>query len=230
MRPPSFSSRSCSGRRVRCLPLHCGVCRRNFLRNFSPACVRSFGRPGQSRMKIEIVSHFMGKEATMQIIRGVIAGILLFLGHELNFLLAAAMAALVGLKLTPLLPAQWPGWSDYVFMGALAVIAAAITIVKERVGYFLSGFLVGGYFLMEFYEPGVLTFPVLPFTVGAFIGSLIVGIFTEWALMIVSCLIGAYYVTNLFRLSPTAEILVGSGLFIIGALTQVILMRMQKNN
>jgi hypothetical protein len=166
----------------------------------------------------------------MQIIRGVIAGILLFLGHELNFLLAAAMAALVGLKLTPLLPAQWPGWSDYVFMGALAVIAAAITIVKERVGYFLSGFLVGGYFLMEFYEPGVLTFPVLPFTVGAFIGSLIVGIFTEWALMIVSCLIGAYYVTSLFTLPPTAEILVGSGLFIIGALTQVILMQMQKND
>jgi hypothetical protein len=31
-------------------------------------------------------------------------------------------------------------------------------------------------------------------------------------------------------LSPTAEILVGSGLFIIGALTQVILMRMQKND
>jgi len=166
----------------------------------------------------------------MQIIRGVIAGILLFLGRELNFLLAAAMAALVGLRLTPLLPAQWPGWSDYVFMGALALIAAAITIAKERVGYFLSGFLVGGYFLMEYYEPGVLTFPVLPFLVGAIIGSLTIGIFTEGALMIVSCLLGAYYVTNLFTLSPTAEILVGSGLFIIGALTQMILMRMQKND
>ena len=166
----------------------------------------------------------------MQIIRGVIAGILLFLGRELNFLLAAAMAALVGLRLTPFLPAQWPGWSDYVFMGALALIAAAITITKERVGYFLSGFLVGGYFLMEYYEPGVLTFPVLPFLVGAMIGSLTIGIFTEWALMIVSCLLGSYYVTNLFTLSPTAKILVGSGLFIIGALTQMILMRMQKND
>jgi hypothetical protein len=70
----------------------------------------------------------------------------------------------------------------------------------------------------------------LPFIVGAMIGSIILGIFTEWALMVVSSLIGAYYVTNLFTLSPTAEILVGSGLFIIGALTQVILMRMQKND
>jgi hypothetical protein len=166
----------------------------------------------------------------MTVIRGVIAGILLFLGRELNFLFAAAMAALIGLRLTPLLPPQWPAWTDYAFMGALAILAATITLINERVGYFLSGFLAGGYFLIEYYEPGVLTFPLLPFIVGAVIGSIIIGIFTEWALMVVSCLIGAYYVTNLFTLSPTAEILVGSGLFIIGALTQVILMRMQKND
>ena len=40
----------------------------------------------------------------MQIARGVIGGILLFLGRELNFLLAAAMAAFIALRLTPLLP------------------------------------------------------------------------------------------------------------------------------
>ena len=109
----------------------------------------------------------------MLVIRGVIAGILLFLGRELNFLFAGAMAALIGLRLTPLLPPQWPAWTDYVLMGVLAIIAAAITLLNERVGYFLSGFLAGGYFLIEYYEPGVLTFPVLPFIVGAFIGSVI---------------------------------------------------------
>ena len=49
----------------------------------------------------------------------------------------------------------------------------------------------------------------------------------EWALIVVSSLVGAYYLTNLFTLSPTAQILVGSGLFIIGALTQLILKRSQ---
>ena len=166
----------------------------------------------------------------MPVVRGVIAGILLFLGRELNFLFAAAMAAFIGFRLTPLLPSQWPGWADYVFMGVLALIAAAITLSNSRVGYFLSGFLAGGYFLIEYFQPGMLTVPWLLFLIGGVIGSLIMGIFTEWALMVVSCLIGAYYVTNLFTLSPTAEILVGSGLFIIGALTQVILMRMQNND
>lgn len=166
----------------------------------------------------------------MDVIRGAIGGILLFLGRELNFLFAAAMAALIGLRLTPLLPSQWPEWSDYAFMGGLALIAAAITIINERIGYFLSGFLAGGLFLVEYFVPGVLTLPLPLFIIGGVIGSLVIGIFTEWALMIVSCLIGSYYVTSLFTLSPNSQILVGSGLFIIGAVTQALLMRAQKTS
>jgi hypothetical protein len=164
----------------------------------------------------------------MPVIRAVVGGILLFLGRELNFLFAAAMAALISFRLSPLLPAQWPDWSDYAVILGLALIAAAIAIIYERVGYFLSGFLAGGFYLIEYYAPGTASLPVIPFIVGGMIGTLIMGIFTEWALMIVSALIGAYYITDLFRLSYTAEILIGAGLFIIGALTQVLLMRMQK--
>ena len=166
----------------------------------------------------------------MLILRGVMAGILLFLGRELNFLFAATMAAFIGLRLTPLLPAQWPWWSDYAFMAVLASIAASITFINERVGYFWSGFLAGGYFLIEYYEPNFLTVPLIPFVFGGVIGSLIIGIFKDWALMLVTCLMGAYYVTNLFRLPLNAQILVAAGLFIIGAITQVILMRMQKDD
>lgn len=164
----------------------------------------------------------------MPVIRAVIAGIFLFLGRELNFFFAAVMAAFLALRITPILPPQWPMWSHYAFIAMMALISAAITIVRPRVGYWLSGFLVGASFLVEYYEPGVLTLPLLPFLVGGALGALIFGILTEWALMIVSCLVGAYFLTNLFVLSPTARILVGSGLFIIGALTQVIMRQMQK--
>ena len=99
---------------------------------------------------------------------------------------------------------------------------------NERIGYFLSGFLIGGYLLVEYYEPGFLTLPLLPFVVGGMIGCVILGVFTQWALIIVSCLVGAYFLTGLFTLSPSAELLVGGGLFVIGVLTQVIIMQMQK--
>lgn len=166
----------------------------------------------------------------MLIARGVLGGILLFLGHELNFLFAGGMGALIGFRLLPILPAGWPGWSEPVFIAGLAIIAAVVTLTSERFGYFLSGFLTGGYFLVEYYEPGVLTLPLLPFVIGGVIGSLIMGIFTEWALIIVSCLAGVYFLMGLFVLSPTAETLVGAGLFVIGAITQALIKRMQKTS
>ena len=162
-------------------------------------------------------------------IRGIIGGVILFLGHELNFIFAAGIAALIGFRLTPHLPPQWPSWSYAAFMLTLAVIAAILTLLNERAGYFVSGFLAGGYLLVEYFAPNVLTLPLLPFFIGGIIGALVLGFLTEWALIIVSAGIGASYVLNLFRLNPTAEILVGSGLFIVGALVQVVTMQYQKH-
>lgn len=161
----------------------------------------------------------------MLIVRGVIGGILLFLGRELNFLLAAAMAALLSFRFLPFLPAQWPGWYDYVLIVGLAIIAGSIPIINPRVGYYVSGFVTGGTFLVEYSAPDGVSLPIVPFLIGAILGSLILGIFTEWALIVISCVIGAYYTTNLFILSYIPRLLVGSGLFIIGALTQAFLRR-----
>lgn len=164
------------------------------------------------------------------VLRGIVGAILLFLGRELNFLFAAAMAALWSFRIAPHLPDAWPAWGAWAFVGAMAVIAAAIALINERVGYFLSGFLAGSFFLVEYFAPGASTVPFLPFIVGGVIGSFVLGLLTEWAMILVSSAIGAAYVLNLFRLDPTAEILVGSGLFIVGALVQVIIMQSQKHS
>jgi len=166
----------------------------------------------------------------MQTVRGVIGIIILFLGHELHFLFSAAMAVLIGFDLTPILPSQWPGYYDYIFIGILAVIAAAIPLVNENVGYYFSGFLVGAYFIDAYFVPVMPTTPFLAFLLGGAVGALLLGLLRHWALMTVSSAIGAYYATELFTLSTNARILVTAGLFVIGGLTQVILWRMQKRD
>jgi hypothetical protein len=161
----------------------------------------------------------------MLIARGVIGGILLFLGRELNFLLAAGMAALLSFRLLPFLPPGWPGWVDYAVILGMAIVAGAIPIMNKRVGFFVSGFIAGGTFLVEYAAPDGVSLPLIPFLLGATLGSLILGIFTDWAMIIISCLIGAYYTSDLFNLAYIPRMLVGSGLFIIGALTQAFLRR-----
>src|SRR5512138_1670082 len=147
----------------------------------------------------------------MQIAKGIIGGVLLFLGQELDFVFAASMAILIGFRLTPLLPPQWPTYYDYIFIGLLAVIATAVPVINERFGYFFSGFLAGGYFLVEYQTPGELVLPLVPFLVGAVAGALFIGLLTRWAMILASCLIGTYYVVNLFALAPTPKILVSAG-------------------
>ena len=165
----------------------------------------------------------------MLIVRGVIGAIILFLGRELNFLFAGGMAALIGFRLVPLLPDSRPSWADPALVAGLGVAAAILVLANERAGYFVSGFLAGGYILSEYYAPGIMTIPLIPFLFGGMIGSLIIGFFTEWALIAVSSVIGAIYLTGMFQLTDTARTLVTAGLVIIGALTQVLIMRAQKN-
>lgn len=164
----------------------------------------------------------------MLALRGAIGGLILFLGRELNFVIAGGFAAMIGLRVVPLLPATWPAWGDIAFVVGLAMVAAVITLRNERVGYFLSGFLIGSYFLSEYFVPGFIAIPIFPFLIGGVIGATIMGLLTEWALMIVSSLIGAVFVMDLFRFSRTVEMMLSGGLFLAGALTQVILRRMQQ--
>jgi hypothetical protein len=164
----------------------------------------------------------------MLLIKGIIGGIVLFLGRELNFLFAGTMAFLIALRLTPMLPSQWPDWTQWAFMIGLGIIAALLTFVDERAGFAISGFLAGGFVAAEWYTPNALVIPVMPFILGGVLGALILGLFTDWALILISSLIGGYYLTTLFRLAQTPRILITAGFIVVGALVQAIIMFQQK--
>ncbi len=166
----------------------------------------------------------------MVIIRAAIGVILLFLGRELNFLFAGGFAAMLALRVVPLLPSSWPAWGDIAFIVVMTAIAAAIPALNERTGYVVSGFLAGGFYLADYFVPGFVSIPILPFLVGGAVGGIVMGVGTEWSLMIVSSLVGSIYAMDLVTLSPQLELMLTGGLFFAGALTQVITWRAQKNS
>ena len=162
------------------------------------------------------------------IVRGVFGAILLFLGRELNFVFAGGFAVLFAFRVVPLLPASWPSWADTAFIISMGLVAGSIALTNTRFGYYFSGFLGGGCFLVEYFAPGGSTIPLIPFFVGSVIGALFMGFFGEWALMIISSVVGAYFIADLFTLRPEVEMMISGALFMIGALVQVILWRMQR--
>ena len=164
----------------------------------------------------------------MVIIRGALGGILLFLGRELNFLFAGGFAAMIALRVVPLLPSSWPAWGDIAFIVVMAAIAAAIPAINERAGYVVSGILAGGFYLADYYVPGFIAIPILPFLVGGAVGGIVMGLLKEWSLMIVSSLVGAIYVMDLFTFRRELELMLTGLLFFAGALTQVLTWRAQK--
>lgn len=166
----------------------------------------------------------------MILIRGALGGILLFLGRELNFLFAGGFAAMIALRVVPLLPSSWPAWGDIAFIVVMAAIAAAIPAINERAGYVVSGILAGGFYLADYYVPGFIAIPILPFLVGGAVGGIIMGLLKEWSLMIVSSLVGAIYVMDLFTFRRDLELMLTGLLFFAGALTQVLTWRAQKHS
>ena len=164
------------------------------------------------------------------LIRGAAGVMILFLGRELSFLFSAAMAGFLGFRLTPFLPSSWPAWSDTAFIVTIAIIAAILTVLNKDAGFYVSGFLIGGYALTEFYAPNSLAIPLLPFIIGSVLGAIIIGVFTDWAMIIVSTFIGTYLLYDILPWVGTAKILASAGIFIVGGLAQVIIFQMQKHS
>ena len=165
----------------------------------------------------------------MIVIRGALGAILAFLGREMNFLFAGGFAAMIALRVLPLLPASWPAWGPMAFVAGMALIAGSIPFINERAGYVVSGFLAGGFFLADYFVPNFIAIPILPFIFGGAVGGIIMGLLTEWALMLVSSLVGAIYAIQLFTLGYTLKLMLTGLVFLAGAFTQVIMRRMQQN-
>lgn len=164
------------------------------------------------------------------ILRAVVGVITLFLGRELSFLFCGAMAALLGLRLTPFLPASWPFWGDYAFLAVLAIVAALLTRAHERAPFIIGGFLAGGFGASEYFAPGVQVIPLIPFILGSLVGATIVGILGEWGMIIVSSMVGVYLIYGVLPIFGMAKTLVSAAIFVVGVVAQAIMFQSQKHS
>lgn len=173
----------------------------------------------------------------LNIAKGVFGGLMLFLGRDMDWLFSLGLGLLVGLNATTLLTPDAPQWMFYGLIAVIGLLSILPYLVYPEARFIVTGFLFGGYLLSEFgsdllkafFGVGLSGSTWLIFFVGAVVGAVILGLTKEWGIMFSTALIGGFLAADIFKsLSPLAEALVASGLFIVGSLVQAILMRVEK--
>ncbi len=148
---------------------------------------------------------------------------LLLFGRRLFWLLVAAVGFAAGVELAPWLVHE-PS-SILVITAALVLgfIGALLALFLQKIAIAIVGFVAGGRLAVGIITAFVVqhqTTFALTFLIGGIVGGLVFLLLFDWALIVLSSLVGAYLITGAITLPQTGATIVFIVLTIIGIFVQ----------
>jgi Domain of unknown function (DUF4203) len=166
----------------------------------------------------------------MYTVVNVVAGaVLLLAGRKLFWLFVAIAGFYVGFEVARAVFTNQPQWLVWLVAAAAGVIGALVAMLFQRVAFALGGFYAGGYLALvaaERYLPGAAGAGA--FIVGGVAGAIAAALVMDWAVVILSCLVGAALVVSSLALGDLVGLLAYAGLVAIGIVVQRQLLRGHK--
>ena len=139
----------------------------------------------------------------------VTGALLLVLGRKLFWLFVAIAGFYAGIEVVRVLLAGQPSWVMWVAGAATGLIGALLAMLFQRVGFALGGFYAGGYaalILAERFAPGAVGGAT--FVIGGVVGALFAVWLMDWAIIVLSSLVGAVLVVTSLGLRGAAGFVV----------------------
>jgi len=155
----------------------------------------------------------------------VTGALLLVLGRKLFWLFVTIAGFYAGIEVVRVLLAGQPSWVMWVAGAAAGLIGALLAMLFQRVGFALGGFYAGGYatlILAERFAPGAVGGAT--FVIGGVVGALFAAWLMDWAIIVLSCLVGAVLVVTSLGLQGVAGFLVYVVLAALGIALQAWMM------
>src|SRR6266513_2694673 len=154
--------------------------------------------------------------------------VVLFFGRKLFWLCVAAIGFAAGVELAPRLvqePSPLLALTVALFLG---IIVALLALFLQKIAIAVLGFLAGGKlagaiaaaFLIHYGEHSTIVF-----LVGGIVGAILLLALFDWALIVVSSLIGAHLIQSAVVLPPTGSTIVFLGLAVVGIVVQAASLR-----
>ena len=151
-------------------------------------------------------------------ITNVVAGfVLLLFGRRVFWLFVGLAGFLVGVELAR---DALPGADDVVIL-AIAVgaglLGALLAVVLERLAFALAGFYAGGYLsILAARSFAIDIAPAVIFVAGGIAGLLVAWMLLDWALIVLSSLVGAGAIVAAVETTPTLRTAAFALLSIVG--------------
>ncbi|HXG00601.1 MAG TPA: hypothetical protein VNL69_07435 [Bacteroidota bacterium] len=162
-------------------------------------------------------------ELTVSTLAPILLGLLLlFLGRKIFWLFAGGVVFVVVMDVAPRFVHHQESTIFYVALG-VGVLAAAAGYFVQKIALRVAGFVAGGFLtftLMEQHFPQVAVQWWIPALAGGIVGAVIVSFLFEWALIILSSIIGAYLITSSLNLEGAPSLASLVVLSMVGILVQ----------
>jgi len=157
----------------------------------------------------------------MKFLMIVLGLIMLVFGRKLFWLFVAIVGFLVGMEITKLLLVDQPIWVQLLGGLVAGLLGALLAIFVQRFAFILGGFFAGAYFALLLAHPlGVAGASLILALAGGVIGAIVVALLMDWAIIVLSCLVGGGVIVSQLRLRDTKTAIIFFVLVIIGIFVQ----------
>ena len=156
--------------------------------------------------------------------------VVLFFGRKLFWLCVAAIGFAAGVELAPRLVQEPSVLLSLTIALLLGIIGALLALFLQKIAIAVLGFLAGGKlagaiaaaFFVHYAQHSAIIF-----VIGGIIGAILLLVLFDWALIVVSSLIGAHLIVyqSTIALPQSGSIILFIGLAVVGILVQAASLR-----
>jgi len=162
------------------------------------------------------------------ILSAIIGAIILLFGRKLFWLCVAAVGFAAGVELAPHLVHQPSAILALSVALMLGFIGALLALFLQKLAIAIAGFLAGGKLALAIaaaFFVQLAPYLGITFLVGGIIGSLLLLVLFDWALIVLSSVVGAYLIQSAMTLPSSGSVALFVVLAAIGVVVQVTAMR-----
>jgi Domain of unknown function (DUF4203) len=165
---------------------------------------------------------------SVAIVGALIGIVILFFGRKLFWLCVAAVGFAAGVEIAPHLVHEPSPLLALTVALVLGLIGALLALFLQKIAVAVLGFLAGGKLagaLAAAFFVQYAQYSTVIFVVGGLIGAILLLVLFDWALIVVSSLIGAHLIQSAIVLPPSGSTIVFIGLVALGILVQAAALR-----